>query len=164
VLDYLTDEVLLQQPANVQAFLLHTSVLDRLCGPLCDAVFPNTYGERASAQDTLERLNAANVFIVPLEGERKWYRYHHLFAELLRQRLAAGVPTSRRPCIGEPANVTHRRVGSIKPLRARWQRATMNARPVSFNSMGATPSRGASSALSWAGWRRCPRNWSAPAR
>ena len=94
VLDYLTDEVLLQQPADVQTFLLQTSILDRLCGPLCDAVClqgtavsPALEGEGPSAQDMLERLEAANLFIVPLDSERKWFRYHHLFAELLRQRL-----------------------------------------------------------------------------
>jgi LuxR family maltose regulon positive regulatory protein len=94
VLDYLTDEVLLQQPAEVQTFLLQTSILDRLCGPLCDAVCPQETalspaleGEGPSAQDKLERLEATNLFIVPLDSERKWFRYHHLFAELLRQRL-----------------------------------------------------------------------------
>ncbi len=94
IVDYLTDEVLLQQPEHVQTFLLHTSILDRLCGPLCDAVCPKGTavhpplpGEGPSAQDTLERLDAANLFIVPLDSERKWFRYHHLFAELLRQRL-----------------------------------------------------------------------------
>jgi LuxR family maltose regulon positive regulatory protein len=84
VLDYLVEEVLEQQPESVQNFLLRTSILDRLCGPLCDAVFgsPSTSG-----QETLEYLEHANLFIVPLDNERRWYRYHHLFAELLRQRL-----------------------------------------------------------------------------
>jgi LuxR family maltose regulon positive regulatory protein len=84
VLDYLLEEVLEQQPEGVQAFLLRTSILDRLCGPLCDAVFgsPSTSG-----QETLEYLEHANLFIVPLDDERRWYRYHHLFADLLRQRL-----------------------------------------------------------------------------
>jgi LuxR family maltose regulon positive regulatory protein len=99
VMDYLTDEVLLQQPREVQTFLLQTSILDRLCGPLCDAVCPQgtivpamLEGERPSAQDMLERLEAANLFIVPLDSERKWFRYHHLFAELLRQRLNRRYP------------------------------------------------------------------------
>lgn len=84
VLDYLVEEVFGRQPANIQAFLLRTSILDRLCGPLCDAVVraaPN------SGQANLESLEHANLFIVPLDNERRWYRYHHLFAELLRQRL-----------------------------------------------------------------------------
>jgi LuxR family maltose regulon positive regulatory protein len=84
VLDYLIEEVLGRQPENIQSFLLRTSILERLCGPLCDAVLssPSTSG-----QETLEYLERANLFIVPLDQERRWYRYHHLFAELLRQRL-----------------------------------------------------------------------------
>ena len=84
VLDYLVEEVLQQQPESVQTFLLRTSILDRLCGPLCDAVLRVS---SASGQETLEYLERANLFIVPLDNERRWYRYHHLFAELLRQRL-----------------------------------------------------------------------------
>ena len=85
VLDYLVEEVLHQQPAAMQRFLLRTSILERLCGPLCDAVVrdPATPG-----QATLEAIERANLFIVPLDDERRWYRYHHLFAELLRQSLA----------------------------------------------------------------------------
>ena len=84
VMDYLVEEVLQQQPESVQTFLLRTSFLDRLCGPLCDAVLLDP---SASGQKTLEYLERANLFIVPLDNERRWYRYHHLFAELLRQRL-----------------------------------------------------------------------------
>ena len=84
VLDYLLEEVLQQQSESVQAFLLRTSILDRLCGPLCDAVLRDTAG---SGQETLEYLERANLFIVPLDNERRWYRYHHLFGDILRQRL-----------------------------------------------------------------------------
>ena len=84
VLDYLVEEVLQQQSEGVQAFLLHTSILDRMCGPLCEAVLRVPVG---SGQETLEYLEHANLFIVPLDNERLWYRYHHLFSELLRQRL-----------------------------------------------------------------------------
>ena len=91
VLDYLVEEVLQQQPERVQNFLLRTSILDRLCGSLCDAVLldPN-----ASGQATLEYLERANLFIVPLDNERRWYRYHHLFADLLRQRLHQSTDSS----------------------------------------------------------------------
>ena len=85
VLDYLIEEVLHQQPEDVQTFLLRTSILDRLCGPLCDAVL--RFILSASGQETLEYLEHANLFIVPLDNERRWYRYHHLFGDLLRQRL-----------------------------------------------------------------------------
>ena len=84
VLDYLVEEVLQRQPEGIQTFLLRTSILDRLCGPLCDSVLLDP---SASGQETLEYLERANLFIVPLDNERRWYRYHHLFAELLRQRL-----------------------------------------------------------------------------
>ena len=91
VLDYLVEEVLQQQPDSVQTFLMRTSLLDRLCGPLCDAVLcdPSVHG-----QETLEYLERANLFLVPLDNERRWYRYHHLFADLLRQRLQLHQPDS----------------------------------------------------------------------
>jgi LuxR family maltose regulon positive regulatory protein len=82
VLDYLLEEVLYRQTESVLAFLLRTSILERMCGPLCEAIFPNSPG-----QQTLELLERANLFIVPLDNERRWYRYHHLFADLLRLRL-----------------------------------------------------------------------------
>ena len=84
VLDYLVEEVLHQQSESIQTFLLNTSILDRLCGSLCDAVLLDP---SASGQETLEYLEHANLFIVPLDNERHWFRYHHLFADLLRQRL-----------------------------------------------------------------------------
>ena len=89
VLDYLVEEVLQQQTESVQTFLLCTSILDRLCGPLCEAVLraPAGSGQETAGQETLQYLEHANLFIVPLDNERRWYRYHHLFGDLLRQRL-----------------------------------------------------------------------------
>jgi LuxR family transcriptional regulator, maltose regulon positive regulatory protein len=84
VLDYLIEEVLQQQSESVQTFLLRTSILGRMCGPLCDVVLR---AASTSGQETLEYLERANLFIVPLDNERRWYRYHHLFGDLLRQRL-----------------------------------------------------------------------------
>jgi ATP/maltotriose-dependent transcriptional regulator MalT len=91
VLDYLVEQVLQRQSASVQDFLLRTSILDRLCGPLCDAVLLAPSG---SGQAALEYLEHANLFIVPLDDERRWYRYHHLFADLLRQRLQQSLVSS----------------------------------------------------------------------
>ncbi|MBC8160039.1 MAG: AAA family ATPase, partial [Roseiflexaceae bacterium] len=91
VLDYLLEEVLHQQPAHIQQFLLRTSILDRLCGPLCDAVLRAPAG---SGQAALNAIENANLFLVPLDNERRWYRYHHLFADLLRQRLQQGAGSS----------------------------------------------------------------------
>jgi LuxR family transcriptional regulator, maltose regulon positive regulatory protein len=120
VLDYLVDEVFRQQPPHIQIFLLHTAILDRLCGPLCDAVLGPTPDERPMTKDErraevresalktdhqfssfvlrpssdsysqllLEHLERANLFLIALDDERRWYRYHHLFTEVLRERLA----------------------------------------------------------------------------
>ena len=82
VVDYLADEVLERQPEAIRDFLLRTAILDRLSGGLCDAV---TGGTGGSAM--LESLERANLFLVPLDDRRRWYRYHHLFADLLRARL-----------------------------------------------------------------------------
>ncbi len=82
VLDFLAEEVLDRQPDPLRAFLLETSVLERLCGELCDAVTGRTDG-----QQTLERVERANLFLTPLDAARRWWRYHHLFADLLRVRL-----------------------------------------------------------------------------
>src|SRR5690242_12080246 len=84
VLDYLVEEVLDRQPEAVRAFLLDTSVLDQLTGGLCDAVTG-----RSDGQALLETLERENLFVVPLDDERRWYRYHHLFADALRARLTA---------------------------------------------------------------------------
>jgi ATP/maltotriose-dependent transcriptional regulator MalT len=87
VLDYLADEVLDGQPGEVRAFLLETSVLDRLTGELCDAVTG-----RPGSQAMLEQVERAGLFLVPLDEVRGWWRYHHLFADLLRARLQAEQP------------------------------------------------------------------------
>jgi LuxR family maltose regulon positive regulatory protein len=89
VLDYLLEEVLQRQTEAIQDFLLDTSILERLCGPLCDALLAET---APSGQDTLEYLERVNLFVVPLDHERRWYRYHHLFAGLLQDRLARTQP------------------------------------------------------------------------
>ena len=89
VLDYLVQEVLGRQPQAISGFLLRTSILDRLCGPLCDAV---TLDPTTPGRQTLEHLERVNLFLVPLDGDRRWYRYHHLFGDLLRQRLGQSEP------------------------------------------------------------------------
>jgi LuxR family maltose regulon positive regulatory protein len=88
VLDYLSEEVLARQDASVQAFLLHTCILERLSGPLCDAVT-----DQQGSQDLLEALERANLFVIPLDEERHWYRYHHLFAQVLRGHLQQREPS-----------------------------------------------------------------------
>lgn len=101
ILDYLVEEVLANQPQDVQQFLLSTSILDNLTSPLCDAIMtdneqfsrgieePKTALKSISGRSTamLEYLEQANIFLVPLDAERDWYRYHHLFTDLLQARL-----------------------------------------------------------------------------
>lgn len=84
ILDYLVEEVLDRQPDEVRAFLFDTCVLEQLTGGLCDALTG-----RSDGQAMLETLERENLFVVPLDDERRWYRYHHLFADALRARLAA---------------------------------------------------------------------------
>ena len=88
ILDYLTEEVLNQQPPASQDFLIETSILTRMCAQLCDAV--RSPGEATDSQAILVQLERSNLFLTPLDDERRWYRYHHLFADLvsstLRQR------------------------------------------------------------------------------
>ncbi len=87
ILSYLTEEVLHQLSPARQSFLLETALLTRLNGDLCDAVTG-----RAGSAAVLEELEAANVFVIPLDDERRWYRYHHLFADLLRHQLRRTMP------------------------------------------------------------------------
>jgi len=85
IADYLVEEVFLRQSGAVQDFLLRTSILDRVCGALCEAL--DDADDVHDAQPLLEQLERANLFLIPLDGQRRWYRYHHLFADLLRARL-----------------------------------------------------------------------------
>jgi LuxR family transcriptional regulator, maltose regulon positive regulatory protein len=106
VADYLVAEVLERQPEELREFLLRTSVLERLSGPLCDAVL-----ETQGSAELLGELEAANLFVVPLDDHRQWYRYHQLFADLLRLQLGAREP--------ELVTVLHRRA-------AAWHRQAGN--------------------------------------
>ena len=99
ILDYLMEEVLMQQDPDVQNFLLRTAILNRLSVPLCDALVQAAPSEKTepgadsaasttrSVSEILHELEHANLFLVALDDQRRWYRYHHLFADLLRQRL-----------------------------------------------------------------------------
>ena len=89
VLDYLAEEVLERQPERVRNFLLQTSILDRLSGSLCDAVTAQDGG-----RGMLETLERGNLFVVPLDDQRQWYRYHHLFADVLQAHLMEAQPES----------------------------------------------------------------------
>ncbi|NLG49228.1 MAG: hypothetical protein GX552_03835 [Chloroflexi bacterium] len=107
VIDYLAEEVIRQQDNETRRFLARTSILDRLCGPLCDALLANEKGPPAAAM--LQALEKANLFLIPLDGERKWYRYHHLFADYLR----AGLPVTERPTLYKRAAAWHEANGLV---------------------------------------------------
>ena len=92
VIDYLAEEVLKVQPRKVGAFLLQTSILDQMCGALCESVVGADGEEPLDGQAMLENLEKRNLFVIPLDDERHWYRYHHLFADVLRKRLGQQYP------------------------------------------------------------------------
>ena len=99
LVDYLLQEVFERQPAEIQKFLLHTSMLERLCGPLCDAVLSRQSGSDA----ILRRLEQANLFMISLDDEGYWKRYHHLFRDFLRKRLEQSEP-NRVPLLHRAAS------------------------------------------------------------
>ena len=92
VMDYLAEEVLGLQPKQVGDFLIKTSILDHMCGPLCEFVIDADPEEPIDGQARLEALERMNLFVIPLDDGRRWYRYHHLFADVLRKRLEQNYP------------------------------------------------------------------------
>ncbi|MBN1260085.1 MAG: hypothetical protein JXB35_05340, partial [Anaerolineae bacterium] len=113
ILDYLVEEVLERESAKVQRFLLRTAILERLCAPLCDAVLAGGPEEEiihSSSQEMLAYLDRAHLFVVPLDDQRQWYRYHRLFADLLRAR-AALQEEARLPLLHRRASVWYEQAG-----------------------------------------------------
>lgn len=94
VMDYLVEEVLGLQSKKVGDFLMQTSILDQMCGSLCESVVDADPQEPVNGQAMLEALERMNLFVIPLDDERRWYRYHHLFAEMLKKRLEQHFPDS----------------------------------------------------------------------
>jgi LuxR family maltose regulon positive regulatory protein len=92
IMDYLIEEVLKAQSQKVSDFLLQTSILDQMCGPLCETVIEVNSTGPVNGQEILEALEKMNLFVIPLDNERRWYRYHNLFADVLRKRLANQLP------------------------------------------------------------------------
>ena len=126
VTDYLVSEVLAHVPPEIRDFLVRTSILSRLCGPLCDAVTQSD-GLPPHGQAHLEWLEDANLFTVSLDEGRLWYRYHHLFQVLLQRELARqldcrgdSMPCTAAPAPGMPATGTLKRpCGTPWPARIR---------------------------------------------
>jgi LuxR family maltose regulon positive regulatory protein len=109
ILDYLVEEVLQRQPPAVRTFLYETSVLDRLTAPLCDAVVG-----RQDSQDVLATIEQANLFIIPLDDRRQWYRYHPLFSDLLLRRLQQLQPDGAAR-LHKRASQWYRQAGLLRP-------------------------------------------------
>jgi LuxR family transcriptional regulator, maltose regulon positive regulatory protein len=108
IVDYLGIEVLARQPQPLRAFLLRTSILQRLSGSLCDALL-----ETDNSAEVLVELERANLFLIPLDEHRRWYRYHHLFAELLRLELTNREP-ELIPVLHRRAAAWHQRTGDVE--------------------------------------------------
>jgi LuxR family maltose regulon positive regulatory protein len=142
ILEYLIEEVLNRQPEPVQRFLLQTSILDRLCAPLCDAVVGEIGGWRLEvgsrqspisnlrSQHVLDYLESSNLFIIPLDDERRWYRYHHLFGDLLRKRLGQTSPFIPPAGKGDRGGVLelHRRASQWHEENGLLEQAVKHAR------------------------------------
>ena len=145
VLDYLAEEVLQRQPQHVRNFLLHTAILKQLNAPLCNAVT-----EAEDGQQMLTTLERGNLFVVPLDDKRQWYRYHHLFADVLHARLLEGQPSQiptlhRRASIWYEENdlradAIHHALAAADFERAaaliEWERATQGGGPSSATWLG----------------------------
>ncbi|MGE5376390.1 MAG: LuxR C-terminal-related transcriptional regulator [Bacteroidota bacterium] len=111
IADYLIEEVLQLQEDAVRRFLLITSILDRLSVQLCGVLF----GDALMARSMLDYLEHANLFLVPLDNHREWYRYHHLFRDLLRQRLGESSPTAEIEALNRAASVWFEEQGDVTP-------------------------------------------------
>lgn len=140
LMDYLADEVLEKQPARVRHFLLYTAILDRLCAPLCDAIldaknatadtqsptYPGDPGQPQS-QQLLEQLQASNLFLIPLDEHRQWYRYHHLFRTFLQTRLLRKQP-GNLSVLHRRAAIWYEEEGLVEEAVRHWLAADQTAR------------------------------------
>ena len=114
VLDYLVEEVLKRQPAHVQTFLLETSILEKLNGSLCNALMGEEWRQTGeNSQAILEYLERSNLFLIPLDENKQWYRFHHLFADLLRARLQMSVGAEGVAQLHVRASDWHGQHGSV---------------------------------------------------
>jgi LuxR family maltose regulon positive regulatory protein len=116
ILDYLMEEVLRQQSQGIQDFLLETAILERMCGDLCDAFRLGENKEdlqRKDSQEILEELEQRNLFVIPLDDERHWYRYHHLFSDLLKSTLKQHKSEEQIRALHHRACQWHQREGNL---------------------------------------------------
>ena len=148
VLDYLIDEVLQRQSDRVRGFLLRTEILDAMCGPLCDAVTGQEDGAKM-----LEALERGNLFVVPLDDHRQWYRYHHLFAEVLRTHVATVQPDII-PDLHRRASEWHERYGRQPDAIRHALAAGDHERAAGLIELAAPAMEGTPQSAMWQGWMR----------
>ncbi|MBE3037311.1 MAG: helix-turn-helix transcriptional regulator, partial [Chloroflexi bacterium] len=148
VLDYLLEEVLQRQPERVRGFLLQTAILDGLCGPLCDAVTG-----REDGGEMLEALERGNLFVVPLDDKRQWYRYHHLFADVLQAHLMEAQP--------DRVSILHRRASEWYEKNGLPPEAISHAlaaddfeRAAGLIELAGPAMEGSPQSATWLGWVR----------
>jgi LuxR family transcriptional regulator, maltose regulon positive regulatory protein len=121
VLDYLVEEVLQHQPEQVRSFLLQTAILDRFCAPLGNAVT-----EREDGKEMLDALERSNLFLIPLDDQRQWYRYHHLFSDVLQTHLIEAQP-EQVSSLHQRASVWYERNGlRSDAIRHAWPPRTLS--------------------------------------
>lgn len=152
--DYLADEVLRQQSKGTRDFLMQTSILNRMSAPLCDAVrlgVPKSQTEKNDSQAILESLEAANLFIVSLDNERQWYRYHHLFADLLRQRLRK-TQAEQIPTLHNRASEWYEQSGLTEEAIQHALRANDFVRAASLAELAWPEWSGSYQSIQWLGW------------
>ena len=155
IVDYLAEEVLQRQPEDVQQFLLQTSILDRLSGPLCDAVTGQDGGKAK-----LAALERGNLFLVPLDDRRRWYRYHQLFADVLQARLLDEQPATFPACTGGRAPGTSTTASRPRPSATRWPQGISSGRRTWSSWRSRTCAGAGRRPRSMAGSRRFPTTWS----
>jgi LuxR family transcriptional regulator, maltose regulon positive regulatory protein len=148
VLDYLLEEVLQRQTDRVRGFLLQTALLDSMCGALCDAVTG-----REDGTEMLDALERGNLFVVPLDDHRQWYRYHHLFAEVLRAHAAAAEPGVIQD-LHRRASAWHERNGRQPDAIRHALAAGDHERAAGLIEMAAPAMEGTLQAPQWQGWVR----------
>jgi len=146
VLDFLIEEVLGQQPESIHNFLLQTAILDRMTGSLCDALTGQDNG-----QQTLEYLEQANLFIVPLDNERQWYRYHHLFADLLRQKVRQ-THLEQIPTLHRRASEWYEQEGLLSDAIRHALAAEEYERAADLAELAWPAWSGTSQSIAWLGW------------
>ncbi len=147
VLDYLGEEVLQHQSEHIRSFLLQTAILDRFCAPLC-----NDVTEREDGKEMLDVLERSNLFLIPLDDQRQWYRYHHLFAEVLQAQLREAQP-DLLATLHERASAWYERNG-LRPDAIRHALAAKDFEGAAglIELAGPTTEDGSIQSVTWLGW------------